>query len=386
MRLIKLYSNDVYDNIISPLTLKFKEVIYVIDKEQKIDVNVLKQFLKKYDIYVRFVVMNIYEDNFVEKFFEIICPNEDVVDFSNDNSFLVYKILSQKNIAQSFVIDTTNMIFYDLNNAKSYMEEFSCPSLHFNDFVELFGSSIEYHLGHKDFNQTNQAEVENITKILEILHQYHDKWSAFAYVVAELAKSANETLNCKLNIYYDKKMFHKVSASLVVFRALKDIHVINNLIYKPNELRISFTDETYIKRFQINGNYLEYDVYLQLLESKLFTDVQMSTVIDWNGERIETEYDPKCEIDVVATNKMVPIFISCKITKIDQNAIYQIHTLAKKFGGKNAISIIVSIYQMEAPNSILEKMKELNVYYFNGEDIVRKTLARDLYELSKKGK
>lgn len=47
------------------------------------------------------------------------------------------------------------------------------------------------------------------------------------------------------------------------------------------------------------------------------------------------------EIDIMSINNNLPTFISCKIGNVDQMALYELETVANRFGGKYAKKVLI---------------------------------------------
>ena len=105
----------------------------------------------------------------------------------------------------------------------------------------------------------------------------------------------------------------------------------------------------------INYNYLSEsvgEIYTYMLMREIadespgyYDDINRSVSIDWDGtvyDRSLGVSDTKNEIDVMATRDLVPIFISCKNGDVDKSALYELDTVAERFGGKYAKKELVT--------------------------------------------
>ncbi len=381
MKLIKVFSDNNIDNVFFTILNKFDEVIYIIDNNaNKIKINSLKKFLNNRKTIFQFVFIDI--ENFDSSIFDkFINYSNFIIDYSGGNPVLNLKISHLNLSLNSFYY--TNKKIFSINNINNYLWNFDKTfMINTDELIKLSGASIEKHLGHKDFNYNDTEDVNSIKKIINIMHKNYDSWSTFAEVASKLSNNVNENLLCELYFKNDNLLSNKIHKSKKIFTDLQKVNVIESYKEFNGSLFVKFSEKKYIDRFVINGKYLEYDVYLQLLESNLFNSVDMSVVIDWNGDDIETITDPTCEIDVIAINKIVPIFISCKLSKVEQNAVHQIRLLANKFGGKLAQAIVVSLNDNDKTNTTIHKMKGLDTHYFNYKDLVSGQFAKKIYELS----
>ena len=71
-------------------------------------------------------------------------------------------------------------------------------------------------------------------------------------------------------------------------------------------------------------------------------DCRIGVHIDWDGVIHQSRGDDVLnEIDVLSLYKNIPVFISCKNGHVDQHALYELETVANRFGGKYAKKILV---------------------------------------------
>ena len=72
-----------------------------------------------------------------------------------------------------------------------------------------------------------------------------------------------------------------------------------------------------------------------------------------------TGHDVKNEIDVMLLEGFCPVFISCKNGKVDQMALYELDTVAKRFGGKYAKKILMA--GQEISEGYLLRAEEMDI-------------------------
>ena len=116
------------------------------------------------------------------------------------------------------------------------------------------------------------------------------------------------------------------------------------------EFSFSFKNSQVKRCLTVAGQALEMIVYLAALElrdekgEKIYDDVKNGVHIDWDGE-IHTgkdSNDTENEIDVILMRDMVPIFVSCKNGRIENEELYKLNTVASRFGGKYAKKVLVA--------------------------------------------
>ena len=78
-------------------------------------------------------------------------------------------------------------------------------------------------------------------------------------------------------------------------------------------------------------------------ERKNADDCMVGVHLDWDGVIYNHSLkDTLNEIDVLSLKGVIPTFISCKNGSVNQMALYELQTVADKFGGKYAKKLIVA--------------------------------------------
>jgi len=93
-----------------------------------------------------------------------------------------------------------------------------------------------------------------------------------------------------------------------------------------------------------SGSILEMYTFLQETRKEEITDCRVGVHIDWDGV-IEQDgnTDVLNEIDVMSIQNNLPTFISCKIGNVDQMALYELETVANRFGGKYVKKVLATV-------------------------------------------
>lgn len=107
------------------------------------------------------------------------------------------------------------------------------------------------------------------------------------------------------------------------------------------------------------GNLLEFYCALAAHRSGVFDDCRVGVILDWDGEKERQPLDVRNEVDVMLTYGHIPIFISCKNTKIENEHLYEIMTMARHYGGRYARAAIVS--NVENLPAVRKRAKEMGI-------------------------
>lgn len=109
-----------------------------------------------------------------------------------------------------------------------------------------------------------------------------------------------------------------------------------------------------------------------------YNDIGIGVYVDWDG--ILHPYgsytpDTTNEVDVILIKGALPIFISCKSGDLKKEALYELDTVANKFGGVHAKKIIVAthISRNDATRDvILQRARDMHIDIISDTDIISK--------------
>ena len=123
--------------------------------------------------------------------------------------------------------------------------------------------------------------------------------------------------------------------------------------------------------YQKGGNLLELFTCLAVEKSGHFTDCCVGLMLDWDDRDGQGAFGPYNELDVVATRGYIPCVISCKNTAVENDYLYEIIIMARHFGGKYAIPVMVST--VENKPAIRARAAEMGVVLI--DDVGKMTAA-----------
>ncbi len=133
----------------------------------------------------------------------------------------------------------------------------------------------------------------------------------------------------------------RISAPEEALRALEHIGFLYDLQISGGEaVSFRFRDRQIRSWLRDVGSVLELYVYKACRDSGMFQDVRTSAVVDWEGdERVNAVSN---ELDVMCTQGVKPVFISCKTGEVKTEALNELSVLRDRFGGRMAKAAIVT--------------------------------------------
>lgn len=210
-----------------------------------------------------------------------------------------------------------------------------------DDIIGLHGGVINYRQQKDVKSNLDDKTFREAVKIMwEIANDSQKKWNGLSSVFKECTKYEDEYGRVRVS----------VKAMRQAMKRIPDIISVNELEGYLNRLgnqgileRVEIDDE-FIKFSYSSplirdclldaGCLLELHTYYERVESGRYCDCRVGVHIDWDGEINGREIDVENEIDVMALEGVVPVFISCKNGRVNQMALYELDAVANRFGGK----------------------------------------------------
>jgi hypothetical protein len=122
---------------------------------------------------------------------------------------------------------------------------------------------------------------------------------------------------------------------------------------KGSIVTLTFRDQHVKRTLTRAGDLLELWVFLAARESG-FTDAVMGAKIGWNGsDRGGTSN----EIDGLLMYGAVPLYVSCKLGAVPKEALYEVDTVASRFGGEYAVKALVCS-RLGGPDATRETLRQ----------------------------
>ncbi len=213
-----------------------------------------------------------------------------------------------------------------------------------------------------DFSEEFKKDVSKMWNILKV---HCGSWNrqVNAFELLESMGNVEKGITLEEELYINERIVDSLQKSGLIFDYEKREDYIT-FKYKNPQIR-----KCLIKA----GNVLELYAYLILREiqeenSGYYDDIDQSVYIDWDGI-IHSDKDPKNkdtknEVDIMVMRDLIPIFISCKNGEVHKEALYELDTIAKKFGGKYGKKYLLATYlssDKESVKYLKQRAKDMNI-------------------------
>ena len=261
------------------------------------------------------------------------------------------------------------MHMYDIQSNKMYeygyegspllseLAEYDPISLNLDGFISLYGGTINYRM-HKDFKDTwSDEDIKDVVDMWNLSRNYKTKWVHYSALFRKFMP------DYRLNVQVDAKQFlmeinkNKMLGSIATFNqfldACESAGFLKDVCHENGVYSYTYKNESIKNYFWDGGSILEIYAFLKESHENISNDCRVGVHIDWDGVIHNMPgKDVLNEIDIMSINDNLPTFISCKIGNVDQMALYELETVANRFGGKYAKKVLV-VAKDVAPGHLL---------------------------------
>lgn len=249
------------------------------------------------------------------------------------------------------------MFLYDI--PKNELKEFCCSGnalsgvakkrpirMNLDQFVSLYNGMINYRQKKlfKELNENDGADIENLWKLSR---EFSDEWVHYSSVLRKFPPDADLMVEAEREVFQSEFRRHKRAGNIKDFH--KFMHACSHLgfvkLYAAgkNGYKFVYKNSAIKQMIWDSGSILEMYVYLSESRKAEMDDCRVGVHIDWDGVFQQGgNPDVLNEIDVMSIQNNLPIFISCKIGSVDQMALYELETVANRFGGKYAKKVLAT--------------------------------------------
>ncbi len=178
-------------------------------------------------------------------------------------------------------------------------------------------------------------------------------WTNFSSVL----KATKTTVESALNEWLDREKVRRTAEKnsviatedtfITYLRRLEEAGCIEKLITNQDGISFRYAGSHLRSCLLDAGSVLELHTYLDRLESGVYDECRIGTHLKWGIHAADDGYMVNNEIDVLLQQGYVLTFVSCKAGSPDQMALYELDTVASRFGGKYARKELVTAGEIE---------------------------------------
>ena len=374
---IEFFDEEPIENVITNLNFEMDKTIFFgyadeMNPHKKTVVNFLKKVCGVQDVEFysvdRFDLMAIMKEiaNVVRK--EQEQGNMVYFDLTGGESLILvaFGILSQEFSAPMFMFDVENnelIEFCCAGNSIGGVAKRRPITLNLDQFVSLYNGTINYRQK-KLFKEMSLDGASDIEKMWKLSREYGDKWVHYSSVLRKYPPDPSLMVEVERQKFQDEFRRHQRAGNIKDFH--KFMHSCSHLgfvkLYAAgkNGYKFRYKNSAIKQLFWDSGSILE--MYTFLLETRKagIADCRVGVHIDWDGViHQDGNRDVLNEIDVMSIQNNRPTFISCKIGSVDQMALYELETVANRFGGKYARKVLATAQELSAAH--MRRAQEMGI-------------------------
>ncbi len=381
--LIELFDECQLENIVAGLRFLPEKIIFVGFKKvmTRKKIEDLERFLKEKNIKVslEYEVVGRYDfDAICKKLNAILDANEDCCfDLTGGKELVLVAmgaISAERNVPMIQINVKTGELVR-VKNCENITDE-EKPYISIKESVILNGGSVIYEDLPWYLTEDFKSDIEKIWEICK------DNCGLFNRQITvfgnfERFGEISHGLRVTADLEYMKECHQDTLMSLMIINALIEAGLIYD--YEGKNMKVSFRykNEQVHRCLTKAGNILELYAYCTATEINrnehgYYDDVDTGIFIDWDGvihDGTTLERDTRNEIDVMMTKNMIPIFISCKNGEVHKEDLYELSTVAQRFGGKHAKKILLTTYissDEDGKKYIIQRAKDMKIEVIDG--------------------
>lgn len=311
---------------------------------------------------------------------EIVQKNQVYFDVTGGESLILvaFGMIAQELNAPIHMFDVVENCIIDLKDGLTSSITRDLPERRIPMTIEkwicMHGGIINHNL-HKGQKNLDDCEYAmDVERIYQLAVRFKDNWNAFCGFLRRELAPEGDSLQVSKSAYTVIQQVAKIAnlrnvATLnQILDALADAGALLDLVHADGWYRFRYKSTEIKNSIWEDGCVLELHTYGE--QSRSSKECCVGVYIDWDGEiHYDAGTDVVNEIDVLAMEGNVPIFISCKSGKMSGpkilHALYELETVAKRFGGKYAKKKLVTIAKIEG--TYRERASEMGIEIISGE-------------------
>ncbi len=290
----------------------------------------------------------------------------DITGGTDDALFASGRLCADNKEIPVFTFSRRKNRFYSISNAP-FADNLECTVTYsVEDIFLMAGGAL--HKGRVD-NSVLTDYMDNITPFFELYMSNRRDWVRAVEYIQQISRAEPENavhLHVSGDYYQRGERGGRLPAPERILEEYERIGFIRSLQITPGRsIEFDFADAQIRAWMRDVGSVLELYTYKVCVESGVFRDVITSAVVDWEGEAEKLSVSN--EIDVVATQGIMPVFISCKTCDVKTEAINELSILRDRFGGEMAKAFLITTGGCS--NMARRRAAELRITVIDSRDI-----------------
>ncbi len=382
--IIELYDREPMRNVLAPSVLRPARVIYLgghllEDAHRKQSLTRFFEMKSKNTEVLFFTVDTFDCDAIRQMLTEILFRYPDaVIDITGGSSMMLFAV-------GMFCKEHSIPVFSYHGKKNRLFEVFHCPQARtlpcepkftVPEILSLAGGSLlRYgHVAPSDLTPQMLRQTEQVFSLFfSHPHRFNRMIQYFQAVCSHDSDSNALTVHAPTNVRVSGGKSISIDGELIA--RLAEFGLISDLHMNNGRLQFQFKNKLIRQCLNDVGVWLEMYVYKEAVESGLFDDVQISVVVDWDGD-VRSQINTINEIDLILTRGVSSLFVSCKSGIPSTMALNEINTLTEWFGGMFSKGAIVTMCDLSSVSpSAYRRAIDMGLCVIQKEDIQSSKIA-----------
>ena len=369
--LVELFDTCQIENVIAALRFKPEKIVFVGFKKimTRKKTEDLKRFfeMRKFNIKLEYRIVSRYDyKEIVDGISEIIDENEDAAFDLTGGKELVLVAMGEIAAARGvpmFQFDVRSGEMICVKNCQN-IPETEKTHMTIEENVALSGGSVVEDPEQFKWNLTEDFK-KDVRIMWDICRKNCRAWNRNSGII-KMLEASNESV-LELGVTVSASNMRDLPDENIMDE-LAETGIIKGYNNSGDKIVFEYKNEQVRRVLAKAGNILELYVYIaakqiQEEDPKYYDDIDTGVFVDWDGE-LTGRNDTRNEIDIFIMRDLVPVFVSCKNGEVHKEALYELNTVAEKFGGEYAKKVLVCTYisySKSARDYIIQRARDMKI-------------------------
>lgn len=380
MTIVELFSAEVSENVLAACCLSPETVVYLGSASLMTDgrIAAVRSFFRKRQSPLKLTFLRVAERDYAgaaAAIRDVLAKYPDCCFEMTGGSDLLLAALgtaSAAGKANLFELDVRTQNLRFMQGSIPDMREGPLRPLRgipAGDYIRLCGGTLtesSYRMG-DNLPLSLEADVADMW---QVYRQEPEIWTKQCSLLAGLCARGGSglTVSAEMQEACDPKHI----------RRLIDAKLISGYKEKGRTVTLTFRDAHVKRTLSRAGDLLELWLFLAAKSDPAFTDAIMGAKIQWAGkaDRAATSN----EIDGLMMHGAIPIYVSCKIGSVPKEALYEVDSVAARFGGSYAVKALLCAHlsgNEAAKNTLRQRAADMDILLIEDVDRLRSTELLD---------
>lgn len=347
--LIELYDERPIENVLATEVFCPERTVFLCPAEIA-QSNLARSKLKEYFLHrglateLVFLGSSLYKSNKVERQLRTVTETypDCVLDITGGTDAALFacgKLCAEADIP-AFTYSRRRNCFYEIHNA-AFAEELECTVQHnVEDCFLMAGGALRE--GRVD-NAILGRYMGVIEPFFRLYLRHRTDWTRIVGYIqraSQVEKGMPIPLHVEAPYTVKGERGSRIDAPERALQDLEKLGFLSAVRVEEDRVSFDFKDEQIRTWLRDIGSVLELYIYKACVDAGIFNDVRTSAVVDWEGDFRQDNVTN--EIDVMAMQGILPVFISCKTCEVSTEALNELAVLRDRFGGQAAKAAIVT--------------------------------------------